>query len=787
MAKSTDELIIEMSLDNKQVLKATDQVNKAIKRNSKQNSASIKKESKEWRGLGSALASTTDDVKKHGKETKKTGKESKKSVKSIGKSWLGLAAKITGFGLAFRKALDLSKSFTQYKQGFDALERNSDGNAQKIIDKLRDVSEGTINNKDIMLAANKAIALGVTKDIGKMAELMEVARVKGKAMGLDTTQAFNDIVTGIGRGSPLILDNLGIVTKGWDAEAKAAGVALDQQFLLNKILAQGAVELEKVGARSLTSAERLQKVSAGLDNFGLIAGKAITEVVEPFAVGLDKLLGFFSRLPESVQSVTVGIGGLTAALGLSIKFLGLSLSSAGVLGLALVALASAYKLVNLAIIAGTRAQRGWLEIVNQTDLEKAKKDLEEYNEELQLLGANGAQTLEGLQQFLETQLRFNKTMRDAQKELANGKISQEEFAEATNTAWQEVQKQNKQVILLFGKIQNTEKAIISFHETQKQQQELSNALTEQELLNIQKKEESEFSLQQERLNRMSQLQEATDLNREADLLKEQAKLESELELLKNSKDLSFGVEQEFALKKQLLETELQENMQEQRELAFERDRERNLKSEELFGQTFENISLKNQTFVERVRINQERLAESLKTSIAGATENIVEEYGAGIGKMVATGETFKKSFGDFLDEIIDKVIELAVQMAVVEGVKALFSGGTSLIGGLLGFAGGKEKSEKGGWSVVGERGPELQFTPDNSTIIPNHKIRNMAAFSSLPHYAEGKGGTIDNSKNSQRTFQIANLNVQANNKEELINTLTEIGNQLGVDMFAGGN
>jgi hypothetical protein len=77
-----------------------------------------------------------------------------------------------------------------------------------------------------MLSANKAMSLGVADSTDEFTTLMEIARVKAKNMGLSTTQAFNDIVTGLGRSSPLILDNLGITINATEAQeeyAKALG------------------------------------------------------------------------------------------------------------------------------------------------------------------------------------------------------------------------------------------------------------------------------------------------------------------------------------------------------------------------------------------------------------------------------------------------------------------------------------------------------------------------------------------------------------------------------------
>ena len=95
---------------------------------------------------------------------------------------------------------------------------------------LRNASQGTISDYDLMLSANRAMMLGVAQNSDEMTKLLEVAMRRGQAMGLSTQQAFNDIVTGIGRASPMILDNLGIVinaTETYEAYARSIGVAAD--------------------------------------------------------------------------------------------------------------------------------------------------------------------------------------------------------------------------------------------------------------------------------------------------------------------------------------------------------------------------------------------------------------------------------------------------------------------------------------------------------------------------------------------------------------------------------
>lgn len=67
-------------------------------------------------------------------------------------------------------------------------------------------------------------------------------------------EALDDIVTGLGRGSAMILDNLGIVVNQKEAQeeyAASLGKTVEQlseaekkQALINKVVADGKAELE---------------------------------------------------------------------------------------------------------------------------------------------------------------------------------------------------------------------------------------------------------------------------------------------------------------------------------------------------------------------------------------------------------------------------------------------------------------------------------------------------------------------------------------------------------------
>ena len=199
---------------------------------------------------------------------------------------------------------------------FERLAQDLGSSGDVMLNKLNEVSKGTISNKDLMLSVNKAVALGVGNNMEDLARLLEIARVKGQALGVDTTQAFNDMVTGIGRGSPLILDNLGIITKGWAEEAAATGQAMDAQFIMNKILADGAVELANIGEVALTPQERMAQLTKQFSDLSATMGEAFMPIVKSVYEAILPVITSFGEWiknnQELFKNIILVVGGITA-------------------------------------------------------------------------------------------------------------------------------------------------------------------------------------------------------------------------------------------------------------------------------------------------------------------------------------------------------------------------------------------------------------------------------------------------------------------------------------------
>lgn len=238
----------------------------------------------------SALNKASSEINKVKTEIKgvgDTGKVAEGGVKGFGASLssvIGTAAMvagaIAGVSVAIKEVIEAAKEGAAFQRMEDAsasLARSLDADMSEIMDALREASLGMVSDFDLMQAASRAMMLGVSADSEQLAQLMEVAALRGRAMGISTTQAFNDIVTGIGRASPMILDNLGIVIDAegkYQAYAEALGKTAEEltkaektQALLNGVLESSKGLLEETGGLTLDNAGKWEQMSAAQKNY----------------------------------------------------------------------------------------------------------------------------------------------------------------------------------------------------------------------------------------------------------------------------------------------------------------------------------------------------------------------------------------------------------------------------------------------------------------------------------------------------------------------------------------
>jgi len=198
---------------------------------------------------------------------------------------------------------DLAKS----AQAFDALKSSFDGLAAGVgesgdgmLSAMRSATQGMIADQDLILTANRAMVLGVAQNSEQMTQALEVAIIRGRQMGVSATQAASDLVTGLGRMSPEILDNLGIAgaKSAFDDYAKTLGVTAEslsdaqkKQALFNKVLA----ESKDLLAQGFT-ADPFAQLDASMANLKIKAGQIAAPLATEIARGLSDGIGSISEI-----------------------------------------------------------------------------------------------------------------------------------------------------------------------------------------------------------------------------------------------------------------------------------------------------------------------------------------------------------------------------------------------------------------------------------------------------------------------------------------------------------
>lgn len=218
----------------------------------------------------------------------------------------GLAAigGAAGFMVLTKQLGDLAQAGSQLDRlrvSFETLTNDVGADSASMITAITRATGGAISEYDTILSANRAMLLEVADTTEEMVGLAELAVARGRAMGISTEQAFNDIVTGLGRMSPLILDNLGIVInaeKVMKDYAESIGKAADdltdaekKQALLNATLANSASLIESSKAGLYDTANAYERLGSSVENFKRVFGAAAGDAImsEAASVGASRI------------------------------------------------------------------------------------------------------------------------------------------------------------------------------------------------------------------------------------------------------------------------------------------------------------------------------------------------------------------------------------------------------------------------------------------------------------------------------------------------------------------
>jgi hypothetical protein len=187
-----------------------------------------------------------------------------------------------------------------------------------LLDGLRKATRGTTNDLELMTAAVKAQNFGIP--MKEMSTLLEFASRRAQETGESVDFLVQSIVTGIGRKSPMILDNLGISTTRLKDEFNGAAVEAQSIGDVTAAVARIAKEeMGSAGAAFTSTADRAAAFKASLDNVKMAIGEGINAVLGPM---LEKMTGIFNvvtdllgtKLSEQYQEEAERVAALSVEL-----------------------------------------------------------------------------------------------------------------------------------------------------------------------------------------------------------------------------------------------------------------------------------------------------------------------------------------------------------------------------------------------------------------------------------------------------------------------------------------
>ena len=218
------------------------------------------------------------------------------AIAGIG-AFIGALAALSGRGANYEGIID----------SFERLTASVQISSNALYDDLRVAAAGTVADMDLLRTTNLALA-GAGGETGKvfgeaLPRLLEIARAQARATGQDVTYLYESLITGIKRGSPLLIDNTGLMLKVGEANAAYAeelGITVEQMTaqdeqmaLLNATLAAGEVALATYGDSAETLAVKLGRARA-----------SITNILDYLAIAMQPVA---KAIMDSVNSVLTGV------------------------------------------------------------------------------------------------------------------------------------------------------------------------------------------------------------------------------------------------------------------------------------------------------------------------------------------------------------------------------------------------------------------------------------------------------------------------------------------------
>lgn len=215
-----------------------------------------------------------------------------------------------GLGIAFsaQQVIQFGKEAVKLAASAEGVERAFRRiGSPEILAGLRKATRGTVTDLQLMQNAVKASNFQIPLD--QLASLFAFAQARARETGESVDYLVDSIILGIGRKSPLILDNLGISAvalrekfNGISAEAASVG---DIAKAVGEI---ATAEMAKMGNQADTTADQLAQLNVVFSNIQKTSGEALIK----FGTGLAYILGLLDEADPRMTGFMKALEGIKA-------------------------------------------------------------------------------------------------------------------------------------------------------------------------------------------------------------------------------------------------------------------------------------------------------------------------------------------------------------------------------------------------------------------------------------------------------------------------------------------
>ena len=257
---------------------------------------------------------TTRTQKNYSKETKKASQK----TRILGGTFAVIRSRLLLFnfamGLGIRQVAKFAVQSAKVEsmgRAFDTLSGGTE-DSSVAFKKLKEATDGTMSQFDLFQQANNAMILGVSKNSDEMAEMFDIAQRLGRALGKDTASSVESLITGIGRQSRLMLDNIGIIVKADEAyESYARKLnktsssltdAEKKQAFLEATMESARLKADSLGEETDSTQDSFDRLSSSTANLASFIGKKLNPVTTTLADNLSAVADIVSGANNEEQT-----------------------------------------------------------------------------------------------------------------------------------------------------------------------------------------------------------------------------------------------------------------------------------------------------------------------------------------------------------------------------------------------------------------------------------------------------------------------------------------------------